>query len=99
VAGARLVQGRGPCSVDPLASWNLGPAKQAIIAFIAAVTNQGSPDFVSPAERIATFDNDGTLGCEDFKALSAQGERGLARLVAATHTGMSTDEFNRIATD
>jgi hypothetical protein len=48
----------------PLASWNAGAAKQAIIAFVAAVTKQGSPEFVPPGERIATFDNDGTLWCE-----------------------------------
>ena len=49
---------------DPLPSWNDGPAKQAIVSFGAKVTNGGSPDFVSPDERIATFDNDGTLWCE-----------------------------------
>jgi len=49
---------------DPLPSWNEGAAKQAILAFVARVTQQGGPDFVPPAERIATFDNDGTLWCE-----------------------------------
>src|SRR5512139_1919166 len=49
---------------DPLPSWNDGPAKQSIIAFVAKVTNPGSPDFVAVPERIATFDNDGTLWCE-----------------------------------
>jgi phosphoglycolate phosphatase-like HAD superfamily hydrolase len=49
---------------DPLPSWNDGPAKQAIVSFVAKVTNGGSPDFVPPDERIATFDNDGTLWCE-----------------------------------
>jgi len=48
----------------PLASWNDGPAKQGIIRFVAKVTKEGSPDFVPPAERIATFDNDGTLWAE-----------------------------------
>lgn len=51
-------------SGDPLASWNDGATKQAIQKFVAAVTRQGSPDFVPPAERIATFDNDGTLWVE-----------------------------------
>ena len=51
-------------AADPLSSWNEGPAKQAIVSFVAKVTKQGSPDFVSPAERIATFDNDGTLYAE-----------------------------------
>ena len=49
---------------DSLASWNEGPAKQAIHDFVAAVTQQNSPDFVPVAERIATFDNDGTLWAE-----------------------------------
>ena len=49
---------------DPLSSWNDGPTKQAIVAFVAKVSKEGSPDFVPPAERIATFDNDGTLWCE-----------------------------------
>jgi len=49
---------------DPLASWNDGGAKQSITNFVARVTAQGGPDFVPPAERIATFDNDGTLWCE-----------------------------------
>jgi haloacid dehalogenase-like hydrolase len=49
---------------DPLPSWNDGPAKQAIIQFVEKVTTAGSPDFVPVPERIATFDNDGTLWCE-----------------------------------
>ena len=120
---------------DALPSWNDGAAKQAIVAFVARVTNQGSPDFVPLAERIATFDNDGTLWCEqpmyvqmafmldrvkklapknpewknkqpfkavlerDYKALAVQGEKVAVQLVAATHTGMSSEEFNRIAGD
>ena len=46
---------------DALRSWNDGAAKQAISGFVARVTTQGGADFVPPAERIATFDNDGTL--------------------------------------
>ncbi len=46
---------------DPLPSWHEGPAKQKIIDLVAATTDASSPDFVPPAERIATFDNDGTL--------------------------------------
>src|ERR1700728_5155435 len=49
---------------DPLPSWNDGPSKQAITGFVARVTQQGGPDFVAPAERIATFDNDGPLWVE-----------------------------------
>ena len=49
---------------DPLPSWNEGATKQAIVEFVARVTRQGGPDFVPPPERIATFDNDGTLYAE-----------------------------------
>jgi len=51
-------------AADPLPSWNEGKAKQSIIAFVKKVTKEGSPDFVPVPERIATFDNDGTLWCE-----------------------------------
>jgi hypothetical protein len=120
---------------DPLPSWNEGPAKAAILKFVLDVTKQGSATFVPPPERIAVFDNDGTLWSEqpmyvqmafildrvkelapqhpdwktrqpfkavlenDLKALGEQGERGAVELVAATHTGMSSDEFHRIASD
>lgn len=47
-----------------LPSWNDGPAKRSIIEFVNRVTQSGSPDFVAPEERIATFDNDGTLWSE-----------------------------------
>jgi len=49
---------------DPLPSWNEGPAKKSIIDFVNAVTTKTSPDFILPADRIATFDNDGTLWAE-----------------------------------
>jgi len=49
---------------DALSSWNDGPSKQAILDFVSRVTAENSPDFVLPAQRIATFDNDGTLWCE-----------------------------------
>jgi phosphoserine phosphatase len=49
---------------DALPSWNDGAAKQAIVTFVTTVTREGSPDFVVPAERIAVFDNDGTLWTE-----------------------------------
>jgi hypothetical protein len=49
---------------DPLPSWNDGSAKQSIVDFVKRVTTPGGKDFVSPAERIATFDNDGTLWAE-----------------------------------
>jgi hypothetical protein len=71
-------------AADPLPSWNDTAAKQAILTFVERVTREGSPDYVPPAERIATFDNDGTLWAEQplptqmyfaldrVKALSAQ---------------------------
>src|SRR5436309_11294137 len=49
---------------DPLPSWNDGATKKSITDFVAKVTKEGSSDFVPPEERIATFDNDGTLWCE-----------------------------------
>ncbi len=49
---------------DPLSSWNDSAAKKSVMEFVAKVTKEGSPDFVPPAERIATFDNDGTLWAE-----------------------------------
>ena len=63
--GALLALGaRAHAQTDPLPSWNDGPAKQAIVEFVQATTTQGSPKFVPPAERIATFDQDGTLWVE-----------------------------------
>jgi phosphoserine phosphatase len=51
-------------AADPLPSWNDTAAKQAIVQFVERVTKEGSPDFVPLEDRIATFDNDGTLWCE-----------------------------------
>ena len=122
-------------AADPLPSWNDGQAKKSIIEFVERVTKEGSPDFVPVAERIATFDNDGTLWCEkplpvqlyfaldrvkalapqhpewrekepfasllkgDLKTAAAGGERGLLELMLATHTGMTTVEFEKIVKD
>lgn len=122
-------------AADPLPSWNDGAAKQSIITFVEKVTKEGSPDFVPVAERIATFDNDGTLWCEkpmpvqlyfaldrvkalapqhpewkdqepfasllkgDLKAAAAGGEHAIMELLMATHTGMTTTEFEQIAKD
>ena len=49
---------------DPLPSWNDGAAKKAIVEFVQATTTQGSPKFVPAPERVATFDQDGTLWVE-----------------------------------
>jgi hypothetical protein len=124
------------CSVanaaDPLTSWNEGPAKLSILEFVAAVTDKNSKDYVAPAERIATFDNDGTLwveqpiytqilfavdrvntlaprhpewkGKQPFKAVLEQGpkgvmaagKKGVVEILAATHTGMTAEEFEVI---
>ena len=51
-------------AADPLPSWNDGKAKHAIVTFVECVTKEGTPDFVPAAERIAVFDNDGTLWSE-----------------------------------
>ncbi|WP_447752486.1 HAD family hydrolase [Pseudomonas nicosulfuronedens] len=116
-------------AADELPSWNDGPSRQAIIAFVKAVTQEGGKDFVAPAERIAVFDNDGTLWSEqpmyfqvlfaldevkrqapqhpewksqqpfkavlegDRKTLADSGMKGILEIVAATHSGVSTDEF------
>ena len=63
-----------------LSSWNDTAAKQAIVEFVDAVTDQNSPNYVPPAERIATFDNDGTLWCE--KPMYIQFDYLLRKLVA-----------------
>jgi phosphoglycolate phosphatase-like HAD superfamily hydrolase len=59
VAGHRTVRAQ-----DPLPSWNDGAAKKAIVEFVQATTTQGGPKFVPPEERVATFDQDGTLWVE-----------------------------------
>jgi phosphoserine phosphatase len=119
---------------DPLPSWNNGAARKSITDFVKRVTTRG-PDFVPPDQRIATFDNDGTLWIEqpmyvqqafvfervkalaplnpgwattqpfqgvlqgDMQAVAASGEKGLMELVAATHAGMTTEEFEKIVSD
>ena len=63
--GALLTLGLpAQAQTDPLPSWNDGAAKKAIVEFVQTTTTQGSPNFVPPAERIATFDQDGTLWVE-----------------------------------
>jgi phosphoserine phosphatase len=77
---------------DPLPSWNDGAAKQAIVAFVKDTTTQGSPKFVPPAERIATFDNDGTLWAE--QPMYVQGLFALDRVkaLAPQHPEWKTQE-------
>src|SRR5258707_8704357 len=63
-AAALSLAGRADAESDPLPSWNAGPAKDAIVKFVHATTDGTSPDFVALADRIATFDQDGTLWVE-----------------------------------
>ncbi len=61
---AAVIEAASANNEDTLASWNDGAARQAIIEFVGKVTNSDGPDYVAPAERIAVFDNDGTLWAE-----------------------------------
>ena len=64
LSGLRLTAAQAQLQGSPLASWNDGPAKQAILDFVRVTTDPASPKFVPPEERIATFDQDGTLWVE-----------------------------------
>jgi haloacid dehalogenase-like hydrolase len=77
-------------AADPLPSWNEGTAKQSIVDFVGKVTKPGSSDFVPAEERIATFDNDGTLWCEQpmyFQLLFALDR---VKVLAAQHPEWKT---------
>ena len=125
----------GAARADDLPSWTDGPVKQAVVDFVTTATTEGSPGWIAPADRIATFDNDGTLWAEqpmyfqamfvmdrvralapdhpewtttqpfkavldgDMHALAEAGQKGLMELVAATHSGMTADEFEAIVKD
>jgi phosphoglycolate phosphatase-like HAD superfamily hydrolase len=65
ISPARLTFGESAQDGSPLASWNDGSAKQSILNFVREVTTAGGPKFVKPEERIAVFDNDGTLWSEE----------------------------------
>jgi len=120
---------------DPLPSWNDGPAKQAIVDLVAATTTVGGNDFVAPADRIATFDQDGTTwvshpiygqaifaidrlhelapkhpewkDTEPYKTvlggdkavMSKFTEKDWMEIVAVTHAGVTTAEFETIVAD
>jgi phosphoglycolate phosphatase-like HAD superfamily hydrolase len=138
-------------AVDALSLWNDGEQKEGILRFVRATTLEGSPTYVAPMDRIAVFDNDGTLWVEqpiytqltfaldrmtavaaehpewrtdpalaaaldrDIEQLAAHGLEGVAKIVAASHTGISTEaltsavrewiatarhpHFNRLYTD
>jgi phosphoglycolate phosphatase-like HAD superfamily hydrolase len=64
LAGSATCAEQASLDRQPLASWTDGPAKRAIVTFVERVTNESSPEFVPPAERVAVFDNDGTLWSE-----------------------------------
>jgi phosphoserine phosphatase len=127
IAAAPAAHAQG--GADPLPSWNEGPARQAILDFVRRVTTPGAPDFVPVEERIAVFDNDGTLWAEKplpnevyfvlarVRELAAQdpslaqrqpfkaalegdaayfhqnGTQAVLALFAATHAGMTQEEF------
>ena len=122
-------------AADWLPSWNDGASKARIIAFVEAVTEPAGKQYVPPSERIAVFDNDGTLWTEqpmyfqlafildrvralapghpewrtqepfqsalagDMAGVARSGEHGLLEMMAATHAGMTTDEFRGIVAD
>src|SRR5215217_8491981 len=77
---ARPQGGTAAGTRDPLPSWREGTSKQAILEFVERTTTDGSPDLVPPPERVAVFDNDGTLWCE--KPMPIQLDFILRRLVA-----------------
>ena len=116
-------------AAEPLAAWQDGPTKARIVQFVRQVTDPTQATYLPPAERIAVFDNDGTLWSEqpmyfqlafildrlralaprhpewreaepfkaalanDFAGVARSGEAGLVQLIAATHAGMTTEEF------
>ena len=116
--------------IDPLPSWSNNATKRIIMGFVGSVTNATGKEFVPPGERIAVFDNDGTLWCEqpmyvevvyslariatqvavhpelrnrepyrmvidrDTQALMGNGNKGLEEVMAATHSGMTTGQFD-----
>lgn len=122
-------------TVDSLPSWRESEARREIVAFVEAVSRPGSRDFVPVSERIAVFDNDGTLWSEqplyfqllfaldrvrtlaphhpewketepfasllrgDVQKALAGGDRAVLEIVAATHAGMTSEEFSQIVND
>ncbi len=131
--GALVAQQKNNTKLLP--SWNEGKAKNAIIDFVNKTTQKGSADYIPLSDRIACFDNDGTLWSEqplyfqfffaidrikamapqhpewktkepfksilegNLKAALAGGEHSIVEIVMATHSGMSTTEFDKIVAD
>jgi hypothetical protein len=77
---------------DELASWNDGPAKKSIIDFVKATTDKASADYVPPGERIATFDNDGTLWSEQPMYVQAMFALDRVKALAPQHPEWQTQE-------
>jgi phosphoserine phosphatase len=130
-----LSLGQACAQRDPLPSWNNGPAKQAILRFVQDTTDKRSASYVAPEDRIATFDQDGTLWTEQplygqamfafdrvgklaaqhpewrqqqpFQAVLEGDHQAMARfteaewmqIIAVTHAGMSTQEFENLVTE
>jgi len=80
---------------DPLPSWNDGDSKQAIAEFVNAVTDLNSPDYVAPADRIATFDNDGTLWAEQPYYFQLQFALDRVKAMSAGHPEWQKDPLFR----
>jgi hypothetical protein len=88
----------GMALADPLPSWNDTEAKARIISFVEAVTNPASEDYVTPADRIATFDNDGTLWAEQpvyFQLIFAVDQ--VAKLAAQDPSILTSDALRAAA--
>ncbi len=77
-------------AVDSLPAWNDGPVKQSILTFVAEVTTPGTAQFVAPAERIAVFDNDGTLWTEQPSYTQFAFAMDRVKAVAAQHPEWTT---------
>jgi hypothetical protein len=77
---------------DELASWNDGATKQSILDFVARVTNEDGPEFVPPKDRIAVFDNDGTLWCEMPVPVQAFFASARLKALASQHPEWQTTE-------
>jgi hypothetical protein len=77
---------------DELSSWNDGAARKAIIEFVKATTDKSSPDYVPPGERIATFDNDGTLWAEQPMYVQAMFALDRVKALAPQHPEWQTKE-------
>jgi len=85
IALAGCQTARSASEPEALPSWNNGPSKQAIVAFVDRVTQEGGPDYVPPEQRIATFDNDGTLWSEQPWYFQLQFAMDRVRALAADH--------------